>query len=323
MESRNNLRHSIAPGNLHAQISQKYRAVKNRLRAVRAWFAIVVLTGIGRTPRSVTLFVGKITGNLFYRFNTKRRRFALTNLEFCFPHWPVEKREKIAKDHFRCYGQAVIDMSMLWLSSEQRLSSYINYKGFEHWVNAQRQGRPVIFLTPHVVSVDFAATLLSSQVPTCAMMKDLRNSTLNKRIMSSRSRFGLKLYERSRGIRPLIRNLLNNVSCVYIPDQDFGMRNSVFASFFGEKVATLATLGRMAKLTNALVLPLHSSLNTETGQYYVVIDEPLSDFPTNDPHVDARRMNAVFETIIAQAPEQYMWTLRWFKTRPNNGPSIY
>ncbi len=214
-------------------------------------------------------------------------------------------------------------MSMLWYSSEQRLGSYINYQGFSNFVEAQRQGRPVIFLTPHVVSIDFAGTMLATQVPVCAMMKDLRNSIFNEKIVASRSRFGLRLHKRSKGIRPLIRNLLDNVSCIYIADQDFGMKNSVFASFFNEKVATLSTLGRMARITNALVLPMSSRLDLDSGQYYVVIGKPMANFPTDDEYINARRMNAEFEKIIARAPEQYMWTLRWFKTRPNDSPSIY
>ncbi len=304
-------------------LSTRLRRIRVQVLAARAWLTIVILTAIGRTPRKFTLLAGRITGYVFYRLNTKRRRFTHINLEYCFPHWPVGKREEIARKHFHCYGQAVVDLSVLWFSSEQRLGSYISYRGIENFHKAQRQGRPVIFLTPHVVSVDFAATLLATQVPICAMMKDFRNSVINDRIIASRTRFGLHLYERSKGLRPMIRNLKNNVSCLYIPDQDFGTNNSLFVPFFGQKSATLNTLGRMAKLTNALVLPLHAHLNFKTGQYQVVIDRPLENFPGDDEYANARRMNAVFEEIIAKAPEQYMWTLRWFKTRPDNGKSIY
>jgi KDO2-lipid IV(A) lauroyltransferase len=34
-------------------------------------------------------------------------------------------------------------------------------------------------------------------------------------------------------------------------------------------------------------------------------------------------VNAAFETVIRQAPEQYLWTLRWFRTRPNGESSPY
>ena len=305
------------------RFSTKFQNWLARIKVSRAWITIAALTVVGQMPRKVMLLVGSIVGKLFYVFNKKRRKYALANLEICFPHWPVEKRDHVARDHFRRYGQAVVDLGMLWFSSEHRLNRCISYKGIENWIKADSEGRPVIFLTPHVVGVDLTATLLARHVPLCTMMKDMKNSIMNERIKASRSRFGLKLYSRSKGVRPLIRNLNNKVSCYYIPDQDFGLKNSIFVPFFDVRASTLATLGRMARMTNALVLPVRAYLNTNTGQYNVTIGEPLADFPTNDKYVDARRMNAVFEEIIKEAPEQYMWTLNWFRTRPDNGPSLY
>ena len=197
------------------------------------------------------------------------------------------------------------------------------YEGIENWSRAYSNGKPVIFLTPHMIAVDLAGILLSRHVPVCNMSKDLKNPILNQRLRRGRERFGAKIYSRSEGIRPLIRELKNNVACYYVPDEDLGLKHSKFVPFFGVQAATLTSLGRIAKVTNAVVLPLHAYLDPKSGQYYVEIEKPLENFPTNDEYTDARRMNAVFENIILKAPEQYMWTLRWFKTRPQNEPPVY
>jgi KDO2-lipid IV(A) lauroyltransferase len=34
-------------------------------------------------------------------------------------------------------------------------------------------------------------------------------------------------------------------------------------------------------------------------------------------------MNREIEQWVREMPEQYMWTYRRFKTRPNNEPSLY
>ena len=88
-------------------------------------------------------------------------------------------------------------------------------------------------------------------------------------------------------------------------------------------VATLNTLGRMTRMTDAKVLPVRTYLDPRSGQYHVTIEPPMADFPTDSDYINARRMNSVFETIIQAAPEQYLWTLRWFKTRPGNEEPIY
>lgn len=305
------------------QLPGKLDSWQKRIKTFNAWLAIGTVTLIAQLPRKMVLMSGAGLGMLFYHLNQKRRKIALANLQICFPHWPVSKRLQVARQHFKCYGQAIVDLGMLWLSSEHRLNSCISYSGIENWQNANRDGRPVIFLTPHVVGVDLTGTLMARHVPMCAMMKDLKNSVLNNRLKSGRCRFGLKLYSRTEGVRPLIRNLRNNVACLYIPDEDLGLKSSMFVPFFGEPASTLTTLGRMARITNAVVLPIQPTLDATTGQYDVIIGESLKEFPTDDEYANARRMNSVFEDVISQAPEQYMWTLRWFKTRPENGTSPY
>ena len=42
---------------------------------------------------------------------------------------------------------------------------------------------------------------------------------------------------------------------LYLPDQDFGRKDSVFVRFFGIQTATIASLSRIAALTGAKVIP--------------------------------------------------------------------
>ncbi len=294
-----------------------------RLRLLPAWLAIGALALMAQLPDKLRLVFGAQVGRLFYLVNAKRRRIAHINLELCFPHWPLEKRRQVIREHFKIYGQAIVDLGMVSLSSEERLNAVINIEGFENYRRVSNAGHAVIFLTPHLVGVDIAGTLLSRHLPVCTMMRDHKNPVLNNRLKANRKRFGLKLYTRSQGLLPLVQNLKKKVSCYYIADEDFGVNNSIFVPFFGVPVATLNTLGRMARLTNAKVLPVRSYLDSKSGRYDITIEAPLENFPTDDSYTNARRMNAIFEKMISAAPEQYLWTLRWFKSRPDNGTPPY
>ena len=287
------------------------------------WLGVTILTLIGRLPRKVSLRFGSFLGDLFYYTNKKRRQIAQSNLELCFPHWPIEKRQQTLREHFRGYGQVVVDFGMLWLAREKRLNEFVHISGLENWNHARSSNRPVIFLTPHMIATDLTGTVLARHFPTCTMMHELKNPLLNQLVAGGRSRFGLKVFTRSQGIRSLIRSLKDQTACIYIPDEDFGVRSSVLVPFLGTVSSTLTTLGRLARITNAVVLPFHSRLDTKTGHYFAEIGAPLENYPTSDSYKDARRMNAVFEDIILSAPDQYMWTLRWFKTRPENAPNPY
>jgi KDO2-lipid IV(A) lauroyltransferase len=57
------------------------------------------------------------------------------------------------------------------------------------------------------------------------------------------------------------------------------------------------------------------------GRGYVARFYPAwEDYPSESPEADARRMNAFIEERIREMPEQYLWTHRRFKTRPEGEP---
>ena len=60
-----------------------------------------------------------------------------------------------------------------------------------------------------------------------------------------------------------------------------------------------------------------------TGRYTLEIRPPLADFPGATPEEDAVRVNALLETHIREAPEQYYWIHRRFKGRPPPLPDPY
>ena len=57
--------------------------------------------------------------------------------------------------------------------------------------------------------------------------------------------------------------------------------------------------------------------------YEVVILPALTDFPSADVEADTRRINQLLEQHVRQAPEQYLWVHRRFKTQPPGKSSPY
>jgi KDO2-lipid IV(A) lauroyltransferase len=89
------------------------------------------------------------------------------------------------------------------------------------------------------------------------------------------------------------------------------------APFFGVPAPTSVNAARIAARTGTPVLPVHWFREPDFCGYRVEIGPELTDFPTGDALTDATRINALVEDQVRQAPEQYYWIHRRFKTEPS------
>jgi KDO2-lipid IV(A) lauroyltransferase len=99
-------------------------------------------------------------------------------------------------------------------------------------------------------------------------------------------------------------------------------KDSVFAPFFGVPAATITATHHLARLSGAAVVPFfHRRL--PDGGYALRLEAPLGNFPGTDVAADTARVNAVIERMVREAPAQYLWVHKRFKTRPPGAPPVY
>lgn len=284
------------------------------------WAALAALRASLWLPLAARTILSRRLGDLYYRINAKRRRIAASNIAVCFPELDARAREALVRAHFRAAIQGIFHMAVLWWGRPNRLDRDITVRGLEHYEAARATGRPIIVLQGHCVGLE-ASLLLSRYFPYVALMKPLKNPLLDWAMTRGRERFGGRVFRRSDGLRPLVRALRAGCGVSYLPDEDLGTRSSVYAPFFGVPAATVSALGRLARITHALVIPGFTRLDAD-GRCTLWMEPPLADFPTGDSYTDATRMNAVIEQAVRAMPAQYLWTMKRFKTRAD-GTSLY
>jgi lipid A biosynthesis lauroyl/palmitoleoyl acyltransferase len=286
-----------------------------------SWLLLLFLRLIALLPLAWSRALGAGFGLLMLATNEKRRNIARINLEMCFPKLSTREREQLLRRHFIVNGQSYFDLACLAWASERRLLRMTRFRGLEQY--HELRGRGIILLAPHCVGLNFGGAMVSRARATFSMIKLQRDPAVNWLLNRGRTRFGSFLLSRTQGLRPVIRGLKQGLAFYYLADEDFGERQSVFVPFFGVLTATLATLGRLAQITNALVVPCFTRLLPGGRGYEVILKPPLEDFPDGDRMRDAARMNQVLEDGLRSMPEQYLWTFKLFKTRPGNAPSPY
>ena len=131
------------------------------------------------------------------------------------------------------------------------------------------------------------------------------------------------LFSRQEGIRPIVRTLREGLPFYYLPDMDFGERDSIFVPFFGVSAATITGLSRLASVAGAVVVPAVTRQLPGAGGYVFRFYPAWTDFPGASVEEDTRRMNAFIEERVLEMPEQYFWLHKRFKTRPAGEPRFY
>ncbi len=286
------------------------------------WVALWLVRAISRLPLPVLWFVGALIGGIGYLVGGRQKRVALINLALCFPELDAPARRRLARRHFRAYGQTLLSAGIPWWGSPRRLRRLTRFRDRHHYDEALAANRRIILLAPHFLGLEVGGIRLSQERPVVSMYKKPKKA-LFAYALNQRARYAATMVERDAPLTALIRKIRQGLPFYYLPDQDPGRDQGVFAPFFGVPAATVTALGRMAKMTDAVVIPCFTRLLPYGRGYEIFFYPPLTDFPTDDPQADARRMNAEIERGVREMPEQYMWTYKRFKTRPDEAASYY
>ena len=267
---------------------------------------------------------GDAVGTLLFAALRSRRHIALTNLRLTMPELTEAERVGIARRHFQAYSRSVWERSILWWAPESRLKRLIKLEPNGVIPVAEMTGKPTILLCPHFVCLDVAGAAIAMEASASSMYVTQKNAAFDQVLRAGRARFKpVKLFTRQDGIKPILRALRDKLPYFMLPDMDFGEKDAEFVPFFGVQAATLTATARIAATTGAQVMPVIATFLPNYQGYRVKFYPVWDNYPGDDMVAATRRMNEFIEERVREAPAEYFWTHKRFKTRPNGEPSLY
>ena len=275
-------------------------------------------------PLPVLGRIGKGVGSVLFVLMRHRRRIALTNLKLCLSHLNDQERLGIARAHFQGYARSVLERGILWWASRERLEKLVRIVPAVPTITAA--AKPTIFLCPHFVCLETAGVAITMAGPACSMYTPQRNRVFNEALRKGRLRFTpdeRNLIARHAGIKPIIRAMRDGRPFLMLPDMDFGRRESVFVPFFGVPAATLTAPARLTMATDGQLIPVVTRFLPDYQGWQVTFYPPWENYPGTDIDAATARMNAFIEERILEAPSEYFWSHKRFKTRPEGMASVY
>jgi KDO2-lipid IV(A) lauroyltransferase len=213
-------------------------------------------------------------------------------------------------------------MAIGWFAPLATLEQIVAVRGREHLDAALARGKGVILATAHFTPLEVGVAIIEGFDVRCGgMYRPQGNSMLDALILRGRSRFMREQIARD-NVRAAIRHLKSNGVLLYLPDQTYLGNQSALVPFFGEPALTNIATSKLARLSGAAVLTYFFRRLPDDSGYVVDIDM-LEGFPTDDPIADTRLLGAALERYIRIAPEQYLWTYKKFKYRPEPLRDLY
>jgi KDO2-lipid IV(A) lauroyltransferase len=261
-------------------------------------------------------------------------RFYVGTLDLCVPKLRrvgmrnvggiarLPEPERIVDGVFRSIARSLVIFSRLPSYNVQNISSLIRYDGLEHFQEAKRRGKGVLFATAHMGNWElsaFAHGLMTE--PMNVVVRPLDNRRIDEFVEARRELGGNRIIAKKDAARQILRALKKNEAVGVLIDQNASLDEGVFIDFFGTPACAGTAFARLAAHTCAAVIPGFALWNDAESRY-VLKFYPIVEM-TGDAAEDTRRVHAVIEQVIREYPEQWLWLHRRWKTRTPGEAGLY
>ncbi len=287
-----------------------------------AWIGLGLIRLVALLPYRWLLPLGRGAGWFAARMLGGRRRIAVRNIDLCFPERSAAERAAMVESNLRDAGLMLVEFALAWMGPARAVERVpLQIEGLEHLQAARAAGRGVLLVGAHFSHLELCARLVSRHIRIAGMYREHDDAAFEWAIKRARLAYAAAMFTKTE-LRQTVRWLKDGNILWYAPDQDMRGKDSVFAPFFGVPASTITATHHLARLSGALVVPFfHRRL--DGGGYAIRLEAPLSDFPSADAAADTARVNACIERMVCEAPSQYLWMHKRFKTRPDGEADLY
>jgi len=250
------------------------------------------------------------------------RMTALRNLEFALPTLTPTDRRILIDRVFHSIARLLVALAKQPSITSANIAGWIRYEGFEHFENAKRRGKGVLFATGHLGAWElshYAHALMSE--PMSIVVRPLDNPKLETLISRLRGGSGNRIIGRDTYVRPILEALHRNEAVGILVDQNMTADRGVFVDFFGRKACVESGVAKIAARTGAAVIPGFAVWSDREQRYILHFYPPVRI--SGDAIEDTQRIQQALESAIREYPDQWLWIHRRWKTRPEGEPPLY
>ncbi|MGH7501003.1 MAG: lysophospholipid acyltransferase family protein [Longimicrobiales bacterium] len=272
-------------------------------------------------PRKVALAAGARIGRLGYAPFHIRRSVVRENLRTAFPDRDSDWIDATARAAYAHVGRETVEVLRAAREGATTQLARTVLEGEDILRNALERGRGAILLTGHFGNWELAVAAVTARgTATDVLIQRQRNPLFDEAIIDARHGLGMDLIDRGLATRTGLRSLRENRVLAIAGDQNT-RRGGVFVPFFGRPASTSRGFAILAARSRAPILTIMGTRRPD-GRLHVRIRMLADEIGRDDDATDRvlRDYLRTLEDTIRDAPEQYFWHHRRWKTRPPEEP---
>ncbi|MCX7554227.1 LpxL/LpxP family Kdo(2)-lipid IV(A) lauroyl/palmitoleoyl acyltransferase [Marinicella sp. S1101] len=287
-----------------------------------AWLTYGVCWLLAHLPYRLLLLIGRGMGWLFRVLFKSRRVVIEKNINACFPTLSTDEKAKLINQNYRETGMMVSQTLRTFLNRSAAPFDQLNIKGTKHLDAALAKKQGVLLVSGHFTALDIGGRAICERYPVAGVYRPHKNPVQEYIVKQAREKYATTMFSRDE-LKGIIKYLKKGGVVWYAPDQDYRRGQSVFVNFFGTPASTITATHQLARISGCQVLFYAVKRIDQAPFYQLEISAPMADFPSNDAEADTQRVNDAIEHMVRQAPEQYLWLHKRFKTRPEGDLPFY
>ncbi len=303
-----------------ADVAKRRHAPRHRVEYA---LARTLEGAVASLPEGMADAFGRRLGAAVYRLGI-RRKTVEQNLRLAFPDQSDEWRDRVARAAYEHLGRESAAMLRLAKLDPQAVIDRTVTRGWEQLNEALAEGKGCILVTGHYGNWEIAAATVASRgVPIAAIVRRQGNLLVDQRLDDTRRRLGVETVSQREAPSRIPRVLRKNGVVGIVGDQD-ARKAGIFVPFFGVPASTHRGPALFALRFNAPVFACVARRLPGPGVRYEVSGTRVPVPRTGDLEADVQALTAELaarlEASIREAPEQYFWFHRRWKSKPPSEP---
>lgn len=267
-------------------------------------------------PLRAAVALGDLLGAACFYLLKRERNIIYKNLDLVYPgKYDAAAKKTFAKANFRNYGRGMAEFAKINIWPPERTAALITEtEGMEYMEKAKAEKKGVAVVTGHFSNWEIMPVFMASRgFKTGVIAKKIFDPSIDAIVNSSRTRAGIKVYDRDKVSKDLIKELKSGMVLGILVDQDTRVESRM-VPFLGVPAKTPIGPVAFAKHFGLYLMPVFI-IRKQDGTYKFIVKKPLEVNEKDSEEEIALRYNNELSAMIEQYPDQWVWIHERWKNK--------